>query len=172
MNIDKLIDRYFEGETSAEEERALRNFFTTGPVPDHLECYIPLFTYFEEEIRKEKEPVMLPVVEGSVRKVSFFPRRALYLLSGVAAGLALLLTANWLFNDTDTRFCSGNYVVINGRCYTDINKIREAMYQTMQEVATPAEEYFPDADISTIEKEIFENQLRELGSLFSDEDDE
>ncbi|MCD8264383.1 MAG: hypothetical protein LUD02_09715 [Tannerellaceae bacterium] len=114
----------------------------------------------------------LAVVDKPAKRIFFSPRRALYLLSGVAAGLAILLTVNWLFNDTDTRFCSGNYVVINGRCYTDIHKIREAMYQTMQEVATPAEAYFPGEELSTLEKEFFENQLRELGSLFSDEEDE
>lgn len=28
MKIDELLDKYFEGETSCEEERELRRFFT------------------------------------------------------------------------------------------------------------------------------------------------
>ena len=34
MDIDELLNRYFEGETSSEEERELRAFFTSGNVPD------------------------------------------------------------------------------------------------------------------------------------------
>ena len=33
MDIDELLNRYFEGETSSEEERELRAFFTSGNVP-------------------------------------------------------------------------------------------------------------------------------------------
>ena len=31
------MDRYFEGETSCEEERELRRFFTEEEVPEHLQ---------------------------------------------------------------------------------------------------------------------------------------
>ena len=43
MKIDELLDKYFEGETSCEEERELRRFFTEGEVPEHLQTYRPLF---------------------------------------------------------------------------------------------------------------------------------
>lgn len=33
MKIEELIDRYFEGQTSCEEERELRSFFTQENVP-------------------------------------------------------------------------------------------------------------------------------------------
>ena len=42
MKIDELLDKYFEGETSCEEERELRRFFTPllsariGVVPAHV----------------------------------------------------------------------------------------------------------------------------------------
>ena len=37
MKIDELLDKYFEGETSCEEERELRRFFTEEEVPEHLQ---------------------------------------------------------------------------------------------------------------------------------------
>ena len=52
MDIDELLNRYFEGETSSEEERELRAFFTSGNVPDRLAVYTPMFTYLEEESRR------------------------------------------------------------------------------------------------------------------------
>jgi hypothetical protein len=41
--IEQLIDRYFEGETSVEEEQILRNFFAQSIVPEHLRQWQPLF---------------------------------------------------------------------------------------------------------------------------------
>ena len=39
MNIDDLLAKYFEGETSAEEERTLGRFFSEEDVSDELAVY-------------------------------------------------------------------------------------------------------------------------------------
>ena len=57
MNIDELLNRYFEGETSAEEEQKLRRFFASDNVPENLSAYKPLFAYFDEEITAERDMV-------------------------------------------------------------------------------------------------------------------
>ena len=54
MNIEELLNKYFEGETSCEEERELRHFFTQGIVPKHLKEYSPLFAFLEKENRQAK----------------------------------------------------------------------------------------------------------------------
>lgn len=41
--IEQLIDRYFEGETTLEEEHILREFFAQGEVPEHLRQWQQLF---------------------------------------------------------------------------------------------------------------------------------
>ena len=46
MNIEELLNKYFEGETNCEEERELRRFFTQGIVPEHLQMYGPMFAFF------------------------------------------------------------------------------------------------------------------------------
>jgi len=161
MNIDNLLNKYFEGETSAEEEKQLRTFFASGDIPDHLIVYKPLFAYFDEEIGKEQK---------TVKQVSLTGRKVLYWVSGIAASMLLLLAIGHEFIFSNPRFCSGNYVVINGRCYTDIHKVRSYAFSALQEVATPAEDYFPERDQETIDREIIENQLKELGSIFSDDE--
>ena len=156
MDIDELLNRYFEGETSSEEERELRAFFTSGNVPDRLAVYTPMFTYLEEESRKERQPdeALIPIDEDILfmldaekveEKKTFTLRSVLYLVSGIAASFLLLLGLNHLLNPVDPCFCSDNYVVINGRCYTDIHKVRSMALEALQEVATPADEYFPEA---------------------------
>ena len=50
MDIEELLEQYFEGRTSAEEEATLRRFFSSGEVPENLTMYKPLFAYFGDEI--------------------------------------------------------------------------------------------------------------------------
>ena len=57
-DIETLLNKYFEGETTCEEERRLRRFFAEGLVPEHLEVYRPMFAFFEAE---QKE---LPEISG------------------------------------------------------------------------------------------------------------
>ena len=57
-DIETLLNKYFEGETTCEEERRLRRFFAEGLVPEHLEVYRPVFAFFEAE---QKE---LPEISG------------------------------------------------------------------------------------------------------------
>lgn len=160
MNIDDLLNKYFEGETSADEERRLRTFFASDKVPQRLEIYKPMFAYFDEEIRKKQIP-------GGMNK-AITKRRILYWIPAAAACLILLFGIRHFFFPPDPCFCSENYVVINGRCYTDIKKVKESAFDALQEVATPASEYFPERD--TGDNGLIENQLKELSSIFSDDE--
>ena len=41
--IEQLLQRYFAAETTAQEERILRTFFSQDEMPDHLRHWQPLF---------------------------------------------------------------------------------------------------------------------------------
>lgn len=43
--IEHLLDKYFDGETSLEEEKELQEFFRQGDIPDHLKSYADQFSY-------------------------------------------------------------------------------------------------------------------------------
>jgi len=45
-NIEQWLEAYFEGESTLEQEKKLRAYFTDGVVAPHLEKYIPLFSAF------------------------------------------------------------------------------------------------------------------------------
>ena len=47
--IKKLLDQYFRGETTGEEEQRLRQYFDEVAPTDELVHMAPLFTYFSEE---------------------------------------------------------------------------------------------------------------------------
>lgn len=48
-NIKALLDKYWEGETSLEEEQVLRRYFNEEQVAKDLEAFRPLFLYLKQE---------------------------------------------------------------------------------------------------------------------------
>lgn len=131
MKIEELIDRYFEGLTSCEEERELRRFFTHNSVPEHLQIYRPLFACLEQEVqayRAEKAPA----------KTISPRRRFLYTMGAVAAGLLLLIgiagTHQYLQPTPE------NFVIIDGKQYTDANLVREQALAAFRDVRTTEDE--------------------------------
>ena len=47
--IEKLLESYFNGETSSKEEKILGNYFNSGKVDSKLEQYKVIFRYFATE---------------------------------------------------------------------------------------------------------------------------
>ncbi len=85
MKIEELIDRYFEGQTSCEEERELRSFFTqenvTGIVTSISSLVCLPGSGSKKHFRQESAPVKKPS----------FRRRFIYTAGGIAAGILLVI---------------------------------------------------------------------------------
>ena len=80
QKVQELLQRYFDGETSLDEERALRHYFAGSDVPDSLKAYRPMFTFFDEE-RAVQPPAQKPAI-GNIRLLS--------VVAGIAASIAVL----------------------------------------------------------------------------------
>lgn len=52
-DIEKLLEKYYEGETTLEEEKQLRAFFQDDDIPEHLQSHAAQFRFFSDA-RKEK----------------------------------------------------------------------------------------------------------------------
>ena len=99
--IEELVEKYFNGQTTCTEERALRRTFAKGKVPKHLEVYRPLFAYIDKEAESHAHAITRP--------------KLVYWAGGLAAGLALcLVLARFLPRTGEAE----NYVIINGERYT------------------------------------------------------
>ena len=79
--IEGLLEKYLNTETSIEEEKKLRSYFTSGNVAPSLQEYVPLFSYFK--IAKE---------ESFSRKIDYSSeRKKAYSWAAVAASIIILL---------------------------------------------------------------------------------
>lgn len=82
--IQALLDRYWEGETSLEEERRIKAYFNSGSVDERMRAFAPLFSALKEE-----QSLQL------ASKAKMVPMRPQMYQWAIAASIALLMVAGW-----------------------------------------------------------------------------
>jgi len=100
-----LLQRFYSGESTIEEEKELKDFFTANDVPRHLWAEQEMFTYYDvggkDEIGgKELENRIINTIERAEQeKAKRFVNRKkiLYMMSSAAAVVALLIVAYFAF---------------------------------------------------------------------------
>ncbi|MCX6241357.1 MAG: hypothetical protein NTX43_06105 [Bacteroidetes bacterium] len=106
--IEQLIERYYEGETTLAEETLLKEFFSGDDVPEYLRQHQPIFRYFADEVSRtlnneEQEKVLLRRIGQFEKEVSgsgMQPvQKRMYYLSGIAAGLLILFGLVFTFKN-------------------------------------------------------------------------
>lgn len=115
--MERLVDRFFNGETTLDEEKTLYRYFAQSSLPPHLERYRKLFADFS---------VMsgVPAVERkSVSKVLW---RA---VAGVAAVVAVIICVSVYADMRERRLLakvySGSYVIVDGQRIDDLIEIKD-----------------------------------------------
>jgi hypothetical protein len=89
--IDELLDKYFSGETSINEENELKTYFLSGKINEEHQVYAPLFEVFMQE-----------KLEKPIRKITFPTRykqttKQLWIRSFAYTGIAAtVLLALWI----------------------------------------------------------------------------
>ncbi len=63
--IEKLLEKYFEAETTEAEEQVLRDYFTGDHVAEHLEQYSTMFTFFSNA-KQERFTKQVPLKTSKV----------------------------------------------------------------------------------------------------------
>lgn len=128
IEIKRLLDKYFEGRTSCEEEQQLRRFFAEGDVPEDLNIYRPIFACLDEESKHA----------SSEKKHTSHTLRIRYTWGAIAASLFIILGIAG-YNQF-VRVDDSNYVIINGKKYTDVNKAKQEAQKAFQEVSFSKED--------------------------------
>lgn len=90
--IQNLLDRYWDGETTLEEERTLKAYFASGEVDERFSAVAPLFQVLRQEKSVQSARTAEIQPQAPVLRVRRFPVAYFW---AAAASLALLLTAGW-----------------------------------------------------------------------------
>jgi len=87
--MNELLEKYFRGETSLEEERALKKYFLKGTVAAEHEIYRTMFEVFKHESNETANAPLKKVIpeQRKIKRVWF----QTFAYSAVAASLFLLV---------------------------------------------------------------------------------
>jgi hypothetical protein len=94
--IEKLLEHYFEGNSSTADEKTLKDYFASSNVAQHLQQYQPLFDYFEES-KQQKFTQEIPLTP----KLRDKKRNSVMWLS-IAASVVVLFGAGLYFYNEAT----------------------------------------------------------------------
>jgi hypothetical protein len=94
--IQELLEKYFQGETSIEEEKQLRNYFLQPNADESLMRFKPIFIFFELE-RESSVPKSLEDFEPK-GKAQILRNR--YLAFAAAAVVVLAISLSWFTRET------------------------------------------------------------------------
>jgi hypothetical protein len=95
--IEDLLNRYWNCESTLEEEQQLREYFKGHNIPEQLRETASLFRYFEENKKKDfhdasfDKKILAHVKAPKKTTVT----RLLYNSMRIAAGIAVLMVATW-----------------------------------------------------------------------------
>lgn len=104
-NINHLLEKYWKGETSLQEEETLQQYFNNGNVAPQLEQFKSLFQYFKEEqdvmISDDFEKRLLKQIETEQKIVPAKVRKLSWMTSirTIAAVGIILIGAVFVFQN-------------------------------------------------------------------------
>jgi len=107
-NINHLLEKYWLGETSLQEEETLQQYFNHGNVATQLEQYKSLFQYFKEEqdvmIGDDFEKRLLEQIEKEQKVVPTKVRKLSWMTSirAIAAVGIILMGAVFIFQNINS----------------------------------------------------------------------
>ena len=121
QNIAVLLQKYFEAETTIDEENELIIYFNSGEVDEDFKMYIPMFSGLKALINSENqdlgEDLMNYILESEHREKLRY-RWMWQIVTGIAASVILVLLAvnfysnqnNWhdTFKDPDQAYAEAS----------------------------------------------------------------
>lgn len=132
QNIEYYLERFFEGETSNGEEKALYLFFRQSNLPKEYEQYREIFSYFENSLEENLPKIdNIKTLESStsifrlrVKKYRLFFHRI-----AVSAAIIILIAGGYIgyVSYQNQQFYAqheGSYMIVNGKLITDIKILK------------------------------------------------
>lgn len=105
--VRKMLERFYQGETTLEEERWLQDYLSSTTVPEEFLADRELFDVFESTdecipVPRDLNSKILNTIDREERGQLRSRRISIYSLSGLAAGLLALIAVYVFFLRTDS----------------------------------------------------------------------
>src|SRR5687767_5574657 len=96
-NMEELLKKYWNCETTLEEEKQLREFFAGNNIPDQWKETAAMFRYFDEVKKKSLNDLAFDgqVLHSVNATKKGRIKRLVYNAMRIAAGLAVVIAATW-----------------------------------------------------------------------------
>lgn len=141
--MDAVIEKYWAGEASLEDEQAIQAYMTSGAVASHHEEMIPLFSFFESQetvvMQKALDMSFLNDTEETTKTIQFpvqakdkKVRRLFPKVAAIAASLALLMMVTFSYMDNGS---------MSDRGVAEVQDADEALELTMEALAFLGHKY-------------------------------
>lgn len=128
-----LIDKYLNAETSLEEERQLRSFFSKSEnIEDHLLDYKELFVDFAQEIESMDSFANNYVKQNIESKTKV--RRVIFRLSSVASIAALFIVSFIIFSRDSANINS--YILLDGSKVEDVVLVKNKANENLSKMGS------------------------------------
>lgn len=171
QEIEQLVEQFFEGATTLEQERQLYDFFRGDQLPDSLEQYRAAFQYFDHQLSLEAETI---VVNLPAKR----PVKRWIITLSAAACLTILVALPFWFSEEKPY--EGSYIIRDGvrienpkiieaellKIETRVNsqieqldKLIEQTDQQFEQYADLDEAYITKISLTVKDSEIIETKL-------------
>lgn len=130
-HIEQLIDKYYDGETSLQEEQELKQAFQRDDVPIHLEYEQELFKSIAVEV---EETMSKPIQFPSESKKGNTRNAWLPLVGAIAACLLIVFGSNLLVSKPVCK-TEQALVIINGEPICDSELAKAKTLETLKLVS-------------------------------------
>ena len=137
QEAEKLIEKYYEGETTVDEENQLRTFLAQSNVPERFEAEKAIFGYFERK-KSKKQFTLQPYLRWME-------------VAAVVAGVIISVSIFQRAGNT-------NYAYVDGKKITDMQTIKSLAHSTIINVASDNNEVKQGLD-NLKNNEIIKTQL-------------
>ena len=98
IHIQSLLERYWEGETTLAEERALKNYFLSGKVDERLRDVAPLFQTLSAAQQVVAPNTLAQIIKPKVVSMKVGYSSIWYKTAAAAALVGIIASAVWYFS--------------------------------------------------------------------------
>lgn len=144
---ERLIEKFFDGETTLAEEKWLYRQFGRSDLPEQLRRYCPMFAAFGSlPSDNERKAQIVSVFRRAVRATAV----VLMLLAGIT------FYSDYHEDRMLARVYGGSYVIENGRRIDDLSRIRENIENTLDEANRIEERLSRSETVQSAEQDVLD----------------